>query len=250
MATFDDIIYNVMPMLVNGEQPTDESILQMLTKIAHQVDNKYWILGRADGQIEMQFKPIITPQSIPTLHPLKATLSHDEVIYRLSKLWLSTGKPVHIGKKEQASKVNNEKLSDLSLQSVPMPSGSNDFAKSKIENIDLLWLNEQLSYLYAFEIEMNTPITTAIDRFMELLKVEPEMSQRIVIVTPKKRGKKLDDILKKSHYIGHPLYMENKLVYLYAESLVEIYNLFSKRKPDYVEMMKYLDKYVVKATKA
>jgi hypothetical protein len=43
-ATFDEIIYNVMPMLINGEQPTHESILQVLEKIAHYPDGQHWIL--------------------------------------------------------------------------------------------------------------------------------------------------------------------------------------------------------------
>jgi len=43
--------------------------------------------------------------------------------------------------------------------------------------------------------------------------------------------------------------MENKLVYLFAESLVEIYKLFTNRKANYVELVEYLDKFVVRAVK-
>ena len=75
------------------------------------------------------------------------------------------------------------------------------------------------------------------------------MPERIVIVTPQNRANKLNEILKKSHYIGHPLYMENKLAYLFIESLIEIYRLFGNIKPNYTEIIEYLDKFLVKAMK-
>lgn len=247
-ATFDDIIYNVMPMLINGEQPTDETILQVLEKVAHHVNEKYWVLGRADGQLEWDFS-ILHPATVPILPVANKVASHDEAIYRLAKIWLSTGKPVHIGKKEQADSFNNEKFSDLSISKIPFPIETDKFTKGKIENIDIIWFNEVGTPVYAFEIELTTPITTAIDRFIELLKVEPAIARRIVIVTPQNRANKLNEILKKSHYIGHPLYMENKLAYLFIESLIEIYRLFGNIKPNYTEIIEYLDKFLVKAMK-
>jgi len=247
-ATFDDIIYNVMPMLINGEQPTNESILQVLEKVAHHLNKKYWVLGRADGQLEWDFS-VAEPSTVPGLPAAKKPISHEEAIYRLVKMWLATGKPVHIGKKEQADSFNNEKFSDLSIDKVPFPANTDEFIKGKVENIDIIWFNEVGTPVYAFEIEKTSPITTAIDRFIELLKVEPAIAKRIVIVTPQNRTNKLNEILKKSHYIGHPLYMENKLVYLFTESLVGIYKLFINRKPNYIEIMDYLDKFVVKAVK-
>jgi hypothetical protein len=54
--------------------------------------------------------------------------------------------------------------------------------------------------VYAFEIEKSTPITTGIDRFIELLKLEHGMASRIVIVTPENRKKKLNEVLNESHY--------------------------------------------------
>ena len=37
----------------------------------------------------------------------------------------------------------------------------------------------------------------------------------------------LDSILKDSHYVGHPMYMENKLVWLLYEDLLRLYDRFA-----------------------
>lgn len=37
----------------------------------------------------------------------------------------------------------------------------------------------------------------------------------------------MNKLLKDSHYIGHPLYMENKLVYSFSQKIVEIYQKLS-----------------------
>ncbi|MFM6203891.1 hypothetical protein [Planktothrix sp.] len=37
----------------------------------------------------------------------------------------------------------------------------------------------------------------------------------------------MNKLLKESHYIGHPLYMENKLVYSFSQKIVEIYQKLS-----------------------
>lgn len=41
------------------------------------------------------------------------------------------------------------------------------------------------------------------------------------------RGK----ILRSSHYIGHPMYMENKLGYLFADQLLKLYDRHVGQKP-------------------
>jgi hypothetical protein len=80
-----------------------------------------------------------------------------------------------------------------------------------------------------------------------LLKVDPGMSGRVVIVAPESRKRKLNEILKRSHFMGHPLYMENKLVYLYAETVVDIYDLMTFGTPSITDLLAEIEKYAVKA---
>jgi hypothetical protein len=50
------------------------------------------------------------------------------------------------------------------------------------------------------------------------------MSKKIFIVAPKSRKRKIEDVFKKSTYIGHPLYFENKIGLIYREELVKFYD--------------------------
>jgi DNA modification methylase len=229
-ATFDDVVFNVMPNLINGHQPTNDSILEMLQEIAYSPDGHHWELraeSEAHGQTSLTFAGLDLVPVLPTV----ADPPHDEIIYRLAKLALGASIQPHIGKKEQANQVNGEKLGTLSLPSVPAGLKLTKWALTKIEQIDCVFYSPIGLPQAAFEVEASTPITTGIDRFLELLKVAPTIAKRLFIVIPKQRVRKLDGILRDSHYIGHPLYMENKLVYLYYEDLLNLYIAFAGRKP-------------------
>ena len=47
-ATFDQIIFNVMPNLINGQTPDNQSILSVLEEIAYSPDGKHWQLGQGN----------------------------------------------------------------------------------------------------------------------------------------------------------------------------------------------------------
>ena len=95
--------------------------------------------------------------------------------------------------------------------------------KEKIQQIDLIWFDSLGDAVYAFEVETSTPITTGIDRFMELLNIFPNMAKKTVLIIPPKRLNKMNKLLKESHYIGHPLYMENKLMYCFSDRITQMY---------------------------
>jgi DNA methylase len=226
--TFDELIFTVMPNLINGTQPTEESILDVLSDIGYSPDGQHWVLGSTTvaptSQLTFTFTGIdpIPPLVAPT------TFIHDEAIYRLAKLSRASGLVPHVGKKEQANSYNGEKLADLSLGKLPW-TDLTDWQAGKIEQIDCLLLDGGRP-VYAFEVEKSTSITSGIDRFLELLKVESDMTRRLVIVVDKKRDAALTKILRDSHYIGHPMYMENKLAYLYWDQLVKLYDRYVGQK--------------------
>jgi hypothetical protein len=52
----------------------------------------------------------------------------------------------------------------------------------------------------------------------------------------------LTKILRDSHYIGHPLYMENKLAYLHWDELVKLYDRYVGQKaPSKESLLAQLD---------
>ncbi|MEG3436182.1 hypothetical protein V0288_03545 [Pannus brasiliensis CCIBt3594] len=232
LTTFDEIIFAVMPNLINGTTPDNQSILTILEQLAYSPDGRHWQLGQAEGlQLALDLK-IERPSSIlPTLEfPKQADkIPHDQIIYALAKIAIAVGLTPYIGKKEQAtSHWNGEAFKDISLEKLPIAK-LGDWDKNKIEQIDLIWFDSLGDAVFAFEVETSTPITTGIDRFMELLKIFPELAKRLVLIIPPKRVNKIEKILKDSHYIGHPLYMENKLVYSLSKNIAEVYQRLSQK---------------------
>lgn len=227
LATFDQIIFNVMPNLINGQTPPTQTILNVLEKIAFSLDDKHWKFGKSEvTQIELDLGIYASSPSLPNLSFPKAAnkIEHDLLIYALAKIALAIGLQVHIGKQEQgSSRWNDEAFSDISLSNLPIRRQMKQWEKDKIQQIDIIWFNAEGDAIFAFEIETTTTITTGIDRFMELLEFFPNLARNIVLVIPPKRLNKMNKLLKESHYIGHPLYMENKLVYSFSNRISEIY---------------------------
>jgi hypothetical protein len=231
LATFDEIIFQVMPNLINGQTPATQTILNVLEKIAFSSDHKHWQIGKPEGtQFELDLGISYNNSFLPNLSfPKDANkIQHDSLIYALAKIALAVGLQVHIGKKEQASSSwNSEAFSDISLTELPIRKQMNQWQKDKIQQIDLIWFTSQGDAVFAFEVETTTPITTGIERFMELLEIFPDSAKNIVLVIPPKRLNKMNILLKDSHYIGHPLYMENKLVYSFTNNIAEVYGKLS-----------------------
>jgi len=96
--------------------------------------------------------------------------------------------------------------------------------------IDLIWLDANLT-AFAFEIEHSTPITTGLDRFVELLRVDSSSAEGVVIVAPRSRQRKLDQVLSGPRYIGAPMYMETKGRYLWYSDVLDIASRFAGQQP-------------------
>lgn len=211
--TFDDIIFSVMPNLINGKTPSKQTILRVLEDIAYSADKTHWVL-RAEKVEPTGSQTALTFESATPI-PLLVTplsISHDEIIYRLSKLAAASGLKPHVGKKEQAGSmlVYGERLATIGGGELPANlTMKGKWEKGKVEQIDCIFFHPLGVPMYAFEVEASTPITTGIDRFLELLPLNQKLSRRLVLVIPKAREKKLSAILRDSHYIGHPMYMEN-----------------------------------------
>jgi len=231
-VTFDDVIQNVMPNLVNGVDLTNQSIQKVLEQVAYSPDGTHWELGARPGevrQLDLGFKDAVL--EIPLL-PIEEEISHSGIIYRLAKLGMAAGLLIHVGQKEQSEAFMGEKLSGLSLRDLPEGGGLNDWARSKIQQIDCIWYSTRGDPVFAFEVESTTAITTGIDRFLELLGMAPSLAGRVVLMAPNQRENELNKILRNSHYVGHPLYMENKLSYIFLREFLRIYDSLVGTKPN------------------
>jgi len=155
-------------------------------------------------------------------------IKHDEIIYALLKIGKAVGLKVYIGKKEQyTSTWNGESFRELSLPELPIDKPLTQWQRDRIEQIDLIWFDSENNPVYAFEIETTTKITTGIDRFIELLKIFPDVAKKIVIIIPPKRLSIMNRLLKDSHYIGDPLCWENKLMYSTNDRIAQMYQKLS-----------------------
>jgi hypothetical protein len=223
-ATFDQIIFDVMPKLINGETPERQTILNVLQTMAYSPDGQHWILAPASAQLSL---PLVEAESalLPRL-PMPTEprdIEHNALIYRLAMMGKAARLTVWIGKKEQTEQFNGESFENLSLKQLPIGQMT-DEQRRKVSQIDVIWFGADGAPSYAFEVEASTPIMTALERFARLLELAPEIAQKLVIIAPRSRKQKLDQVLQKSTYIGHPLYMENKVMYAFDDDLARVYH--------------------------
>jgi DNA modification methylase len=231
-ATVDEIVLNVLPKLKNGQQPRKQKIIEEIKKIASPQAGKYWVL-RTEAQHIFDFAATDVPAlTLQNEMPRKSEeeYEHNELLYLLTVLGRSAGFQVHIGKKEQSAEWQGRNFAELSVKSLPFLRGAQEFTKDKVVQIDVMWLDAK-RVVFAFEVEHSTTITSGLDRFIELLKVDSSAAERLVIVAPRSRGKKLNQVLGSSHYIGAPMYMEAKVRYMWYADLLKIVGQFANQQP-------------------
>jgi DNA modification methylase len=234
-ATIDDIVLNVLPKLKNGSQPRKQKIVEEIKKIASPVEGKYWVLWD-NPQHTFEFapdSPLVNRLSL--VRKPEEEYEHNEILHMLATLGRDAGFACHVGKKEQSASWGESPLSGMSIKTLPFLQQAESFTKNKVVQIDLIWLHGNRP-VFAFEVEHSTLITSAFDRFIELLKIDSSVAERLVIVTPRSRAKKLNEILGGSHYIGAPMYLETKVRYLWYLDVVEIADKFSSQQPTRVSL--------------
>ena len=133
----------------------------------------------------------------------------------------------YIGKKER----NDPMLAGL--KSLTYLNTTADTTQQKrIEQIDMIWATAEATPVWAFEIEESTSVLSALERFVALLSVAPELgkTRQLTIVAPKARRRKIYQELTSSSYIGHPQYLENKINYMFYDDLETAFNKYKARR--------------------
>jgi len=217
---FDTIVVRLLPLLINGHEPSNKEILDVLEEIAFSEDGIHWQLKDPSKTVFQQsFLEDITQRSKPK-ETLSSTSTHHKVLYKIAALGRKMGFLVKVGNRELSNPVFAE------FSGIKMPfKYKNNTQKKRVEQIDCMWLHKDGTPLYAFEVEEETAITSALERFWGLLEIAPELGnrQRLVIITPTSRRRKLNQELNESSFIGHPQFMEKKVKWFFRENLEEEY---------------------------
>jgi 16S rRNA G966 N2-methylase RsmD len=226
-ADFDSIVTTVLPLLVNGHQPTREDIVDVLNEVAVSYDGINWELKDPKVLAVQGVLPLFAFDKGEEYIPqVPASTTHNQHIYRLAILCQKAGLVPYIGKQER----NDPMLAGLKPLTY-LNVKAEEIQRKRIEQIDIIWAQADATPIWAFEIEEHTPILSALERFVALLSAAPELGKRrqLTIVAPKARRRKLYQELTSSSYIGHPLYLENKVTYMFFEDLEKGFSKYSAR---------------------
>lgn len=224
-ADFDSIVTTILPLLINGHKPTKDDIAHVLKEVAVSRDGINWQLKDPKALAIQGFLPLFTFEK-GEIPEIPASTSHNQHIYRLAILCQKAGFVPYIGKQER----NDPMLRGLkSLTSLNIEAEA--VQRMRIEQIDIVWTLADATPVWAFEIEEHTSILSALERFVALLTSRPELgkSRQLTIVAPKSRRRKIHQELSSSSYIGHPLYLENKLTYIFSEDLEAGFTRYGSR---------------------
>ncbi|MEE9552969.1 MAG: DNA methyltransferase [candidate division Zixibacteria bacterium] len=181
-----------------------------------------WVLNKIIGaQSEFALSNVIRKRLIKVKSNGN---SHSEIIFRLVLIGQYLGFKSWIGKREQSKDgFQNFKFAELSISTLTFEKMSKP-QHDAISQIDVIWLDKLGFPRYAFEIEESTNILSGFERFRNLLEVSSEISNNLFIVAPKSRRRKIEKSFKDSTYVGHPIYLENKVGFIFKENLVKFYD--------------------------
>jgi hypothetical protein len=220
--TIDEIHKELFEIFSEDKKfPIEKDLPFLLEEIAYKSPKtNNWVIKQGEV-VSLNFDNVVTNKLVKIQSD---GFSHSEIIFRLVKIGEYLGFRAWIGKREQAKdSFQGIKFSDISLPVFPMQA-IEESQQAKIQQIDVIWIDKLGFPRYAFEVEESTSIVSGFERFMNLLEIQSDIAKRLYIICPKSREKKLNDVFKNSTYIGHPIYLENKVGYLFKENLVKFYD--------------------------
>ncbi|MHA1146472.1 MAG: DNA methyltransferase [Candidatus Helarchaeota archaeon] len=217
---FDTIITTLMPLLENGRQPSPKEILEVLEEVAISRDQRRWEL-RDPNEVAIQHELDFEEKPVGWFN-VPAGSRHNQILYRLVALGRKLDYSIYVGKRER--EIAPYLFSEFKLLTEIPLRNLKTVQKARIEGIDCIWFYKN-EPIFAFEVEASTSILSGLERFYALLKISPEIGhdRRIAIAVPISRKRKLTRELTMSSYAGYPTRMEQKIVYIYFESLEKNY---------------------------
>ncbi len=235
-ATFDQIVTNILPLLSNGHRPSREDITDVLKEVGISHDGVHWEL-KDPSTLAVQGVLSSFVAEKPEDYIIPASTTHNQQIYRLAILCQKAGLVPYIGKMERNDPMLAplKPLTQLNVKADPIQ-------LKRIEQIDIIWATADGTPVWAFEVEEHTSVLSALERFVSLLSVCPEMgkSRQLTIVAPKARRRKIHQELTSSSYIGHPQYLENKITYMFYDDLEAAFTRLSGQRNIHLEDLSHI----------
>jgi len=227
-ANFDDIVTSILPKLTNGHRPTTDDIADVLKEVAVSHDGTNWELKDATTLgVQGVLQTVVGEKDTDYTTEIPESTTHNQQIYRLAIMCQKAGLVPYIGKRERGDPMlaGLKSLTHLNINADPSQ-------QRRIEQIDIIWAGADATPVWAFEIEETTSVLSALERFMALLSVAPELGKEkhLTIVAPKSRRRKVHQELTSSSYIGHPQYLENKINYMFYDDLATAFNKHGTRR--------------------
>jgi len=224
-ADFDSIVTTILPLLINGHQPTRADIADVLNEVAISYDGVNWEIKDPSVLVKQGVLPMFVSEKMEE-YEIPASTTHNQHIYRLAILCQKAGFVPYIGKQERNDPMlaGLKPLTYLNVKTEPVK-------QKRIEQIDISWAQSDGTPVWAFEVEEHTSILSALERFAALLSAVPELgkNRQLTIVAPRARRRKLQQELTSSSYIGHPQYLENKITYMFYDDLEAAFSRYSHR---------------------
>jgi len=226
-VNFDSIVTTILPLLINGHRPTKQDIADVLNEVAISYDGVNWELKDPSVLAKQGILPLfVSEKGEEYALQIPASTTHNQHIFRLAILCQKAGFVPYIGKQERNDPMlaGLKPLTYLNIKAEPVQ-------QKRVEQIDIIWAQADGTPIWAFEVEEHTSILSALERFVALLSAVPELgkSRQLTIVSPKARRRKLQQELTSSSYIGHPLFLENKITYMFYDDLEAGFSKYSRR---------------------
>jgi len=178
----DDFLVPIFTQLKNGLTPDNKEILEVLRQRAEVKRDKWYPLR--ERQIELLPEYELPKKAVPLEEELR---EHEQFIYQLARLGATLGYQVWVGNNEQNK---SELLQSLSVVRLEIPGLSDKFiANSRIDQIDLIWLNPDEARYAAFEIENSTGVVPGVQRLANLTgKLQHVKIPTYIVIPDKFRG--------------------------------------------------------------
>ena len=224
-ANFDSIVTTILPLLINGHQPSRADIADVLNEVAISYDGVNWELRDPNVLVKQGVLPMFVTEKGQE-YEIPASTTHNQHICRLAILCEKAGFVPYIGKQERNDPMLTglKPLTHLNVKAEPVQ-------RKRIEQIDIIWAQSDGTPVWAFEVEEHTSVLSALERFASLLSAAPDLgkTRQLTIVAPKARRRKLHQELTSSSYVGHPLFLENKITYMFYDDIEAAFFRYSRR---------------------
>jgi hypothetical protein len=170
-ASFDSIVTTILPLLINGHQPTRADIADVLNEVAISYDGVNWEIKDPSVLAKQHALPFFVTEKVEE-YQIPASTAHNQNIYRLAILCQKAGFVPYIGKQERNDPMLAalKPLTYLNVKAEPA-------RQKRLEQIDIIWAQPDGTPVWAFEIEEHTSILSALERFVALLSVAPNWAK-------------------------------------------------------------------------